>query len=77
MSLRDHLSSAREKYAKFTGPARELYKKSIYLREMPDGECQVIRFIGKDEWERPDVRANYESGALILARGKSWKELGV
>lgn len=76
MRLSERLSSAREKYAKFANEtARTLYKRTIQIRELPDGRCQVIRFIDKEEWERPGIK--YEAGALIIAEGKSWKELGL
>jgi len=78
------LSSARERYWKLSGfshpEAIRLYKLTIQLREMPGGECQVIRFIDKEEHERvimAPIHWPYEHGALVLARAKSWKELGL
>lgn len=84
MKLTDRLPSAREKYAKFTNEtARILYKRTIHLREIPHPgcpgcfKCQVFRFIDKEEWERPDVKAKYEHGALVIAEANTWKELGL
>jgi hypothetical protein len=78
MKLTERLSSAREKFARFEHPeARALYKRTLHLREMPDGRCQVIRFISREDYERPDYRAAYEAGALVVATAASWKELGL
>lgn len=79
MKLSERLSSAREKFGAIFiyDKARELYRRTLHLREMPDGRCQVIRYVSKEEWEKPEVRVKYEAGALVLADAKNWKELGI
>lgn len=51
--------------------------RALHLREMPDGRCQVIRFVSKEDWERPDIQAKYEAGVYVVAAGNNWKELGL
>lgn len=79
MRLSERLSSAREKFGNIFvhEGARALYKRTLQLREMPDGRCQIIRFVSKEEWEKPEVRCKYEAGALVLADARNWKELGL
>lgn len=81
MKLTERLSSARTKYGSTSGfkhpEALRLYQITIQLREMPDGECQVVRLVGKEEYERCQGKWPYEHGALVIARGKNWKELGL
>lgn len=75
MKLTDHLPALREKFARFSDDTRILYKRTLHLREMPDGRCQVIRYISKEDYERPDYKEKYQNGALVIAEGKTWKEL--
>lgn len=81
--LIERLSSAREKFGSLSGfthpEALRLFKLTLQLREMPEGECQVVRYIGQEEYERFLMAGcwPYEHGALIMKRGKSWKEMGL